>query len=79
MTHTIERIERLNNSRNGNPTWRLHLTSPILAGADREHTHPVTTAPDLNESYALGAFVEGKRITDLVFDGRGRLTDWRIL
>jgi hypothetical protein len=79
MSHLIERVERLTNSRNGNPTWRLHLTSPILAGSEREHTHSVTTAPDLGESYALSSLDEGKRITDLVFDKRGRLIDWRIL
>lgn len=64
----IKRMERLPSSVNGNPSWRMHLTSGQI----------FDTAPDLSESLAIGEFVERRTITDLEVDSKGRLISWRI-
>lgn len=64
MIKTIARLERRQNSVNGNPTYRIHFTD----GTN------ITTKKDSGFVYGIGSSFEG-RTFDVVIDGRGSIID----
>lgn len=62
----VERLERLPNTKNGNPRWRLHTDRGVLL-TDEDAQRAAELTGD--ESGAAVLLVEGSRVIDWRFPG----------
>lgn len=61
VTGTLVRLQRLTNSRNGNPRYRFHFDTGQV----------VDLAADMGDGYSVTESWEGRQVT-LTLDGRGK-------